>query len=384
MTKQNDNAYHIKNFMELDKFLFNHHGEVDPVLFNKVMNGINDINNTHFNNREKSINLFLRDLFNNNPISSEQRDKLAWFNFSEYKEMIEMLKKDKDRAGTSALQDIKISKTPLQIENFDIFDELEKKLPNFSSVITYYRGAFAMNKTRSISNYAAPRPVLLLGEAGIGKTIFANTLAEILGTPYKFLDSNSISTSWSLSGYSPSWRGAEAGLIFKTLAQSDTISPVITLDEIDKLQTQNQQSPFSLFHQMFEKENSKRFYDEFLKFYFDASQIIYVLTANSINKIPESLLSRMEVFVVPNPNVEQMKTISQSIYQKEISGSSFFADSLDQEQLELLSTLKPREVQKMISNSINAQLSQNTKSLGKKEQRLDLLIKNDPRGAMGF
>jgi ATP-dependent Lon protease len=38
---------------------------------------------------------------------------------------------------------------------------------------------------------------------------------------------------------------------------------------------------------------------------FNASHIVYVLTANSIENVPPALLSRVEVFVVPPPGPEQ-------------------------------------------------------------------------------
>ena len=384
MNNKEKTPNHIDNILDLDKFLFDKGGSMEPVLFKKFMDGMKNINTTHFNNREQDIQLFLKNIFNGRQIIPHENNSLTWFDLSEYKEMTESINKDKDRSGTSALKDVKILKKPLEIYDFSIFEKLEEQLPNFSDVIKYYRGAFVINKTRDESLYSAPRPVLLLGDAGIGKTVFANTLAKYLKTPYKFFDSNSISTSWSLSGCSPSWRGADAGLIFKTLAESETISPIITLDEIDKLENNRQNSPFSLFHQMFEKENARRFYDEYLKFYFDTSNIIYVLTANNINHIPASLLSRMEVFHIPNPDKEQMNKISQSIYEKEINGSSFFNKKLDDEQLSLLSSLKPRDVQKIISASIYTQLSNNVNNIHLKDQSLNLIIKDSPIKSMGF
>lgn len=383
MKKDTRNLYKVNNILELDKALYGKEGEIEPVLYKKLINGMKEINTAHFENREVEIQAFIRNLFDSKEFTA-QDNLIKWFDLAEYKEMIENIRKDKDRSETSALKDVKIHKQPLQIQDFSVFENLEKEIPNFKNVVDYYRGAFAMNKTRKNSEYVAPRPILLLGEAGIGKTYFANSLAKLLNTSYNFFDSNSISTSWALSGSSPSWRGADAGLIFKTLAESVNISPVITLDEIDKLQINSQNSPFSLFHQMFEKENARKFYDEYLKFYFDASNIIYVLTANSIRNIPESLLSRMEVFNIPNPSKDEMRLVAQNIYNKELNGSQFFTSKLNDEQLDLLSDLRPREVQKLISVSINSQLSKNVYDLGKTNQTLELFNKKSDIPRMGF
>lgn len=277
---------------------------------------------------------------------------IPWIDSTILRESEEKISNDKDRSHTSCFRNLKINKTALQIEEFSDFEQLEVEFPNFKEVIQLYKGFFILNASREYKNYKAPRPLLLLGNPGIGKTRFAKRLAQVLKTDYKFLDSNSITSGAVLTGHNASWRGADAGFIFKTLAPCANLSPVILLDEVDKLSANRDYSPFSTFHQLLEPENSISLYDEFLELEFNGSFIIYILTANHAKDIPESLLSRMNVIEIKNPDKEQMKIISQNIFTELLAGSKLFKEELSEESLNYLSNFSPREVYQILSKNL--------------------------------
>lgn len=277
---------------------------------------------------------------------------VPWIDTEKLSYCQEKISEDKDRSHTSCFRELKLNKTILQIDDFSGFTKLEKEFPNFQEVVQLYKGFFILNSSRNISSYQAPRPLLLLGNPGIGKTRFAKRLAQVLGTDYKFLDSNSITSGAILTGHNASWRGADAGFIFKTLAPCSNLSPVILLDEVDKLSSHREYSPFSTFHQLLEPENSSHIYDEFLEIEFNGSFIIYILTANNVKDIPESLLSRMNVVDIQNPNDEQMKIISQNIFTELLAGSLLFKKDLPIEALETLKKSSPREVYQVLSKNL--------------------------------
>lgn len=288
---------------------------------------------------------------------------ISWIDSSILNECQEKISEDRDRQHTSCFRNIKLNKQTLKVEDFSVFDQLESEFPNFKEVIQLYRGFFVLNNTRQEKNYQAPRPILLLGEPGIGKTRFAKKLAQALGTDYKFLDSNSITSGAVLTGHNASWRGADAGFVFKTLAPCTNLSPILLLDEVDKLSANRDYSPFSTFHQLLEPENSSKLYDEFLELEFNASYIIYILTANNVKDIPDSLLSRMNVFEIKKPDDAQMKVISQNIFSELLAGSKLFKETLSDETLNILSELAPRDVYQVLSkNLFNLSATQKKKS----------------------
>ena len=299
----------------------------------------------------------IADFWKSQEDTSETEFRMSWVDEDELDAARKNILSHPEKRNSKCFQNLVLHKKPLYPDNFDIFDELDKELPNFKEVTEFYRGSFALNASREQSNYQAPRPVLLLGNPGIGKTHYAKKLAKLLGTSYRFFDANSISTGGVLSGHNASWKGADAGLILKELAKSETISPIFLFDEIDKIKSERQYSPFSTFHQLFEKENAKTFSDEFVDLTFDASQIIYILTANNADNIEDSLLSRMNVFEIKNPSEEEMKNIVQDIYTATLAGSKLFKPKLETEEMKKLVQLSPRQVTQVLSKSIFSQAS---------------------------
>lgn len=310
---------------------------------------------------------------------------IEWVDFIALTNAKKAIENDKEKKNSKCFHNLVVKKTPLYPEDFSIFDELDKELPNFKEVTAFYRGAFALNQSRDISEYQAPRPVLLLGSPGIGKTHYAKKLAKLLGTSYRFFDANSINGGWVLSGNNASFKGADAGLIFKEMAKSNTISPVILLDEMDKISIGRDHSPFSTFHQMFEKENAKTFYDEFVDLEFNASQIVYILTANEGDNIPDSLLSRMNVFHIENPDEKSMTNIVQDIYKTILGGSTLFDARLAKKEVDKLLKFTPRQVTQVISTNIfsKASASLHQKAGKAKSLVIDLVDKKTKR-PIGF
>ena len=314
------------------------------------------------NNKDNQIRQFWNDYSN----TQKTESTLGWVDMKKLSQAQEEIARDRDRKHSRAFENLIVRKEPLTVNNFNIFDQLDKELPNFKEVTNFYRGAFALNQSRSIENYEAPRPVLLLGDPGIGKTHYVKKLATLLKTSYRFLDANSINGGWVLSGNNATWRGADAGLIFKEMAKSHTISPILLIDEVDKLE-QREHSPFSTLHQLYEKENARAFYDEFLNLSFDASQMIHILTGNDIRNIPESLLSRFNIFYIKNPDEEAMKGIIQNIYKDIVSESKLFKAKLGKNEIEKLVKFTPREVYQILSHNIYSQAG---KYFGKTGQSL--------------
>ena len=67
---------------------------------------------------------------------------------------------------------------------------------------------------------------------------------------------------------------------------------------------------------LLERGTAQQFRDEFFEMEMDASKMIFVLTANSTVGVPESLLSRVEVFNVPRPEAKQRLRIIHGIAEK--------------------------------------------------------------------
>lgn len=324
---------------------------------------------------DNDANVYL-DYKKENSIINEinENNLIEWFSEDEYIR----LKNEIENAGKERaykLREISVyleqKKPKLFVDDFSKFDLLSKNLKNFTEVINYFKGSFLLNQSKT-KGYSVTNPILLLGEPGIGKTYFAKELAKILKTTCAFIDANSITANWVLSGSGGQWQNADCGNIFKYMNESNTVSPIVIFDEIDKLSQGKNYDTTSTFHQLLEKENSSFFKDEYLNVSFDASNIIYILTANSTKNIPDSLLSRMTVFDIKNPSKEDLRVIAQNIYQEIIGDSNLFNHLLSENSLLILENLVPRNIKSILNKSIYTQLAKEEISENK-----NLIISNE-------
>ena len=190
---------------------------------------------------------------------------------------------------------------------------LYEQLPNFTEVLHDVKRHVAL--AQDSSDGLEVTPMLLLGPPGIGKTHFARHLAELLGTGMNLLPMSSMTAGWLLSGSSAQWKGARPGKVFEALVEGEYANPVIVVDEIDKASSDAQYDPLGALYSLLEYDTAQSFTDEFAEVAIDASQVIWITTANDTRGIPDPILNRMNVFEVEAPTLDQARTIARNLYQ---------------------------------------------------------------------
>ncbi|RJF98496.1 AAA family ATPase [Noviherbaspirillum saxi] len=197
-------------------------------------------------------------------------------------------------------------------------------------------------------------PVLLLGDPGVGKTHFGKKLATVLGTEFEFISMNALSAGFVITGSSSTWRGAKCGKVAERLVRGKFANPVVLLDEVEKATGSTQSDPMAALYQLLEPETSRAFHDEFIDVDLDASQVFWVLTANSLDGIPEALLSRMAVYEVPSPTPDQAAGIARRVYVgllRELRLQQV-DEALPDNVLAKLSEISPREMRKALLDGL--------------------------------
>lgn len=148
-------------------------------------------------------------------------------------------------------------------------------------------------------------PILLLGDPGIGKTYLASQLADALGVEMEKLSAGGAQSAFQINGSLSSWNSAKYGSMIDLLSKGKTCSPVVLIDEVDKIGSSSSYPILPALLDLLETRSAKCFKDEFFNMEFDCSRMIFILTANSIQNVPTPLLSRVNVFDVPRPEASQ-------------------------------------------------------------------------------
>lgn len=196
-------------------------------------------------------------------------------------------------------------------------DTLEDSFPNFQQAIETAIRPHVTLCAQGLPHRLAP--ILLLGGPGIGKTRFANALADLLGTPPPlFLSIAAETNSSTIAGSSTFWSNSSPGQLFESLAwgragHAPVTNGLVVLDEIDKANTVGY-SALGPLYSLLEEHTAAHFVDQSLPdLEFNASHLRIIATANDLEEVPAPLRSRMLIFHIAQPSSTQLVSIAREI-----------------------------------------------------------------------